>query len=118
MKILIYGNDPMMRKVKAMLDSFGEELIELNGNIKELPDNQEFSLAVVDMNLQDAPEVCEYLKKTWDLPIVILLGFGEEGWGKVDDVDVDGYIHRSIPDGELAARLKALQRRIARAVVK
>ncbi len=113
MRIAVYGKDQVMRRVRTALSANGDEVVDLVGGPQSTDDRQ-VNLAVVDVTAPGAAEICEYLKKTREVPIVVVLGFGEDGWRKVEEVNVDGYVHRTATQGEMAARFRALERRITR----
>jgi DNA-binding response OmpR family regulator len=117
MKVLLYGYDRTVRKVETSLNSKGDEAVVVCGydKVTEMGNKSGFSLAVVDMTAPHATEACECLKQDWKIPVVVILGFGEEGWSILDEVKVDGYIPRATGQAEMLARLKAAQRRMSRA---
>ncbi|MDP2919851.1 MAG: hypothetical protein Q8O43_06515 [Dehalococcoidia bacterium] len=118
MKVLLYGYDLIIRKAKSALISRGDEVVNVSrlDAVTNRQDLGDFSLTIVDMTAPHATEVCVYLKKSAEIPVVVILGFGEEGWRKLEEVGVDGYIHRSAGENEMVARLGAIERRVLKPV--
>lgn len=114
MKVLLYGCDRTVRKAELSLAERGDDPVVVCGysNVAELGSKGGFALAVVDMAAPEATRTCQYLKQNWGIPVVVILGSCEEGWGKLDEVKVDGYIPRTVGQAEIMARLKAIQRRV------
>jgi DNA-binding response OmpR family regulator len=115
MKVLLYGYDSVIRKLKSAVTARGDDVYIINGRLDEITAHRcldEFSFTVVDMTAPQATEVCKYLKSTLETPVIVILGFGEEGWRRIEEVEADGYIHRTAGENEILARLKAVHRRI------
>ncbi|MDP2919561.1 MAG: hypothetical protein Q8O43_05015 [Dehalococcoidia bacterium] len=115
MKVLLYGYDCATERVKAALLAGGHEVIDISGGLDSVVGLEEsVSLAVVDVDAPQASKVCRYLQENLDIPVVVILGYGEKGWSKLDKLIVDGYIPRSARQKELMARLKAIERRVGK----
>jgi DNA-binding response OmpR family regulator len=115
MKVLLYGYDGVIRKLKSALITRGDDVHIIGGLLDEVTahrDLNDFSLMVVDMSAPQATEVCKYLKSSLETPVIVILGFGENVWKNLEEVEADGYIHRTAGENEILARLKAIQRRI------
>ncbi len=115
MKVLLYGYDCVIERVKAALLAGGHEGIDISGGLDSVVGlDESVSLAVVDVEAPQASKVCRCLQENLDIPVVVILGYGEKGWSKLDKFIVDGYIPRSARQKEIIARLRAVERRIRR----
>lgn len=111
MRVLLYGNDVLLRSVQLALVGAGIEVTAVRGDLEDAEHVAASSLALVDVTAPQAERACQYIKRTWEIPVVALLGFGVDGWGRVEVLKVDGYIHRTATQNEIIARLRAIERR-------
>lgn len=83
MKVLLYGCDKTVRRAESSLVAKGDETVVLDScrNVMDLKDKGSFSLAVVDMTAPGATLACEYLKRNWDVPVVVILGLVRKNGG-------------------------------------
>jgi len=110
MKIAIYGQDPMMKRIQRALNAQGDETVVVEAI--ETVETSGCALAFVDMTAPAAKNACAFLKEKLDMPVILVLGFGDDGFKTMDEIRAEGYISRTANESELAARLKALERRI------
>ena len=71
-----------------------------------------FDLVTVDCPLEAAEATCHRLSKAGDAPVVLMVGQKQRDWKRMRSLDVDGYIPDEVNGPELAARLKAVSRRL------
>lgn len=119
MKILYYGHDKEIRRIKSCLEFSGAEtLMVYSGleNITNIPDGEGISMAIVDVAAMDSHIVYDHIKKVWDIPVILLLSENEDDWNGVDELDADGYLHRNAGEIEIVARVEAVRRRVQKAI--
>ena len=85
-------------------------------NITAIHDGEGVSMAIVDANALDSRKVHDYIKKFWDIPVILLLGENEDDWKEMDELDADGYLHRNAGETEVVARVEAVRRRVQKAI--
>jgi len=111
MRVLLCGNDVLLRNVRLALADAGIDVTVVRGDLEDADHVVAFSLALVDVTVPQAERVCQYIQRKSEIPVVALLGAGEDGWGRVEALKVDGYLHRTATRNEIIARLKAIERR-------
>ena len=117
-KILIVDDDPKVRRfLERNLVQEGYKVVEAeNGEMaigqvtRESPD---IIILDVTMPVLDGIEVCRWVRKTRDTPIIVLSGIDDE-MSKVRALDegADDYLVKPLGRNELLARVRAVSRRI------
>ena len=119
MKILYYGHDKEIRRIKSCLEFSGAEtLMVYSGidNVTALGEGEGLSMAIVDVTALDSHIVYDHIKKFWDIPVILLLGENGDDWNGMDEMDADGYLHRNAGETEIVARVEAVRRRVQKAI--
>jgi DNA-binding response OmpR family regulator len=116
-KILIVDDDPHIRElVKVFLRREGFDVQEACDGVQALSkfDSIKIDLAIIDvmMPTMDGWELCQELKATFDLPVLILTAKGETSQKlKGFQLGTDDYLVKPFEPLELVARVKALLKR-------
>jgi DNA-binding response OmpR family regulator len=120
MKILIYGFDKTLRRIKSSLEFSGAKTTMVSGgleNILAMNDGEGISMAILDVTAVDAQKSYEHIKKTWDIPVVLVLSQDESDWSEIAKLDADGYLPRDLGDIEIVARIEAINRRVKKSMI-
>ena len=116
-KILIVDDDPHIRElVRVFLRNEGFELVEASDGVEALAklDSVKVDLAIIDIMMpnMDGWELCQELRKTFDLPILMLTARGETSQKlKGFQLGTDDYLVKPFEPLELVARVNALLKR-------
>jgi two-component system OmpR family response regulator len=116
-KILIVDDDPHIRElVRVFLRNDGFEVIEAADGLEALSqlDSVKLDLAVIDVMMpnMDGWELCQELKATFDIPVLMLTAKGETRQKlKGFQLGTDDYLVKPFEPLELVARVKALLKR-------
>ena len=119
MKILLYGYDKTIRRIKSSLEFSGAEIVMGNSgldNVVAIHDEEGLSMAIIDVTALDAHKVYDHIKKFWDIPVVLVLSEDENDWGDLVKLDADGYLDRNAGETEIVARIIAVRRRVQKSV--
>ncbi|MGA9467882.1 MAG: response regulator transcription factor [Exiguobacterium marinum] len=120
MRILIVEDDPaILRLVKETFENAGHEvLIATNGTIGEhLYTTRPIDAAILDVMLPglDGRELCQRLKGTLDIPVILLTALDEwEDKRQGFEHGADDYVTKPFIPEELLFRLQAVSRRYQR----
>lgn len=117
LKILVTDDDPRMRQmVKEYLSFEGHEVHtagDAESALKLIAFN-EYSVILLDVMMpgMDGFKLCQKIRQTSDVPIIMITAKGEE-YDKLHgfELGVDDYVVKPFSPRELAARLKAVTRR-------
>jgi two-component system OmpR family response regulator len=116
-KILIVDDDSHIRElVKVFLRNDGFEVVESVDGLEALSklDSFKIDLAVIDVMMpnMDGWELCQELKATFDIPVLMLTAKGETSQKlKGFQLGTDDYLVKPFEPLELVARVKALLKR-------
>ena len=116
-KILVVDDDPHIRElVRVFLHNEGFEVIEAADGMEALSrlDSVKVDLAVIDIMMpnMDGWELCQQIKVTFDIPILMLTAKGETSQKlKGFHLGTDDYLVKPFEPLELVARVKALLKR-------
>jgi len=116
-KILIVDDDSHIRElVRVFLHNEGFEVIEAADGVEALSalDLAKADLAVVDVMMpnMDGWELCQELKATFDMPVLMLTAKGETSQKlKGFHLGTDDYLVKPFEPLEMVARVKALLKR-------
>jgi two-component system OmpR family response regulator len=116
-KILIVDDDPHIRElVQVFLRDDGFEVIEAADGVDALSklDSIKVDLAIIDIMMPkvDGWELCQELKATFDIPVLMLTAKGETSQKlKGFQLGTDDYLVKPFEPLELVARVKALLKR-------
>lgn len=123
-KILIVDDDTRIRDmIKEYFSLEDFSLAEAANGVEamKLIENNEYSLIILDvmMPMMDGWQVCKNVRKTSNVPIIMLTARGEE-YDKLlgFELGVDDYITKPFSPRELIARIKAILRRNEHATTK
>lgn len=118
-RVLVVDDEPKITEVvRLYLEREGYQVAVSGDGRQALDQAARFvpDLVVLDLNLPDVDglEVCRSLRKTSDVPIIMLTGRGQEA-DKVSGLEIgaDDYITKPFSPRELTARVKAVLRRRA-----
>ena len=116
-KILVVDDDPHIRElVRVFLRNEGFEVIEAADGMEALDklDSVKVDLAVIDIMMpkMDGWELCQELKATFDIPVLMLTAKGETSQKlKGFQLGTDDYLVKPFEPLEIVARVKALLKR-------
>ncbi len=116
-KILIVDDDAHIRElVRVFLRADGFEVIEAADGVEALSilDSARMDLAVIDVMMpnMDGWQLCQELKATFDMPVLMLTARGETSQKlKGFQLGTDDYLVKPFEPLELVARVKALLKR-------
>ncbi len=114
MKVLIYGRESLVSKVTQILAHSGIETVEIS-NPADTPAGLKCSekpdLALIDKNAEDAARTCKDIQKSWDIPVVLIVGRNKTDWEGLEGLMASGYVPDTFRNGELVAYLNAIHRR-------
>ena len=99
MKILLYGYDKTIKRIKSCLEFSGAEILMVRGgldNLLAMHDGEGISMVILDVTAIDAQKSFEHIKKMWDIPVVLVLSENENDWDDFAKLDADGW--RSAPE--------------------
>jgi two-component system OmpR family response regulator len=116
-RVLIVDDDPHIRElVRVFLRNDGFEVIEASDGVEALSklDSVKVDLAVIDLMMpnMDGWELCQELKATFDVPVLMLTARAETSQKlKGFRLGTDDYLVKPFEPLELVARVKALLKR-------
>ena len=116
-KILVVDDDPHIRElVQVFLRNDGFEVIEASDGVEALSklDSVKVDLAILDIMMpnMDGWELCQELKATFNIPVLMLTAKGETSQKlKGFQLGTDDYLVKPFEPLELVARVKALLKR-------
>ena len=116
-KILIVDDDPHIRELsRIFLQNNGFEVIEASDGMDALSklDSMKVDMFIIDIMMpnMDGWELCQELKATFDIPVLMLTAKGETSQKlKGFQLGTDDYLVKPFEPLELVARVKALLKR-------
>jgi len=116
-RILVVDDDSHSRElVKVFLRNEGFEVIEAGDGVEALSrlETIKADLAIIDVMMpnMDGWELCQELKATFDIPVLMLTAKGETSQKlKGFQLDTDDYLVKPFEPLEMVARVKALLKR-------
>jgi len=112
MKLLVFGRDIVIQRIKAVLYNSG---IEANPVSWEKLKNQDtltgYDIAIIDMAFDNAENACRLINKTYEIPLVLIVKHNQADWAYLDSLKAFGYISDTFSKSELIARLSTIFRR-------
>lgn len=118
-RILVFEDEPSLQDtIRYPLESEGSEVVccgTAADGLKRLRAGQ-FDLIVLDIGLPDMNgfEVCKMIRKTSDVPVVFLTARADEVDRVVGlEIGGDDYVTKPFSPRELAARIRAILRRVS-----
>jgi two-component system alkaline phosphatase synthesis response regulator PhoP len=118
-KILIIDDDENLTwAIQKRFENLGFEVLaatEGRGGV-ELVEKERPDLVILDLNLPDVDglDICRYLRRRTNIPVVMLTGRAEDNDTIVGlEIGADDYITKPFNLNELAARVRAVLRRVA-----
>lgn len=118
MKVLILSNNFMDHKMTSILGSLGDlEVIKLTDISLALGliSQHTMDFIIVDCRIEKLGEICTSISSLNIIPIALLVRGHESAWGLLSDLEVNGFIDEKGSDAELAARIRTISRRFAKA---
>src|SRR5690349_8564943 len=116
-KILVVDDDPHIRElVRVFLRNDGFDVVEAPDGMAALStlDSGKVDLAVIDIMMprMDGWELCQEIKATFDIPVLMLTAKGETSQKlKGFQLGTDDYLVKPFEPLEMVARVKALLKR-------
>ena len=116
-KILIVDDDENLAwAVRKKFEALGFEVLTAGDGRTgaEMVEKEEPNLVILDLNLPDVDglDICRYLRRRSNVPIVMLTGRAEDNDAVVGlELGADDYITKPFSLNELAARVRAVLRR-------
>lgn len=117
MKILVIDDDPAMTELlKLLLQSSTANVHTVNSSLEGIHAASALSPDVIILDLMmpeiDGWQVCQTIRKTSNVPILILSALDTPGMvAKALDAGADDYLIKPVPTGVLVAHLNTLMRR-------
>lgn len=115
MKLAVFGRKDTIQKVVDCLSCEGLEVTSIpkgDDNILVLRHLAEFDLVIVDNLAKGAESTCRCIADLPHVRLVLIVRGTQADWNKLRSIDPFGYIPEGAGMIELAARLKAILRRI------
>lgn len=115
MKIFVLGRITLIQKIVASLDEAGIEVAigAEEAGLETIWGHIDcYDLLVLDSLAEDTEAVYSHLDNLQHIPLVLVIKGKQADWGKLQSFDTQGYIYEGAGKEELAARLKAIMRRI------
>ena len=116
-KILVVDDEEMIRKIISKYAAFeGHEVTEAKDGLEaiELCRNNAFDILIIDIMMPelDGFSACREIRKTSDIPIIMLSARGEE-YDKINgfELGVDDYVVKPFSAKELMLRVDAIMKR-------
>lgn len=116
-KILVVDDEEMIRKIISKYAAFeGHEVTEAKDGLEaiELCRNNDFDIIIIDIMMPelDGFSTCREIRKTSDIPIIMLSARGEE-YDKINgfELGVDDYVVKPFSAKELMLRVDAIMKR-------
>ena len=117
MRVLVYGGETVVSRLKPLLDTMGFEILSCCNAIvsQNLPDSLEnlceVDFAILDTNEEGAELVGNYLGRLRDTPVALLIDRELADWERLYLYEACSYIPHSAGELEFACRLrKAISR--------
>lgn len=105
----------MTTRLSAVLARHGIDVIVVPSMPQAMAmEMNSIDVAVVDSLVERPDEVCRRISRLAGIPVVLAVGADPDEWERFQLLDVDGYIPEGAGDAEIAARLRAVVRRLAR----
>lgn len=114
MRAVVYGHERTVKKVMALLVGEGVLVEAVSDRFCETvvwPVQGEFDLAIVDSQAETAEAACHHLRRSGDIPLVLIVDPRQADWNGLKQLNADGYLPTGTEDGELSARMRAVLRR-------
>lgn len=116
-KILVVDDEEMIRKIIAKYAAFeGHEITEAKDGIEavNLCKNNNFDIMIIDIMMPelDGFSACREIRKTSDIPIIMLSARGEE-YDRINgfELGIDDYVVKPFSAKELMLRVDAIMKR-------
>ena len=116
-KILVVDDEEMIRKIISKYAAFeGHEVTEAKDGLEaiELCKNNDFDILIIDIMMPelDGFSTCREIRKTSDIPIIMLSARGEE-YDKINgfELGIDDYVVKPFSAKELMLRVDAIMKR-------
>jgi len=112
MRVLIYGREEVVSRVKPLLDEFDIEIVQcFNEQIsQDLPgfreNLNEVDLAILDTNETGSEMVINHLQCLRSIPVALLIDREMADWERLGSYEACWYIPHNAGELELACRLK------------
>ena len=114
MRVIVIGRKRTVQKLVAFLAEEGIDAVGTSDGLDKMMVLQKqdmFDLAIVDSVAGEAEAVCQYIKGSWAIPLVLLVSKRQGAWKNMQALDVAGYLHDEVGNSELVARMRAMLRR-------
>ncbi len=115
MRIIIYGRAKTIQRLAALLVGEGIEAVSAAERLDKMITMQKqdgLEMAIVDSLAKEAKAACHHINEFSAIPLVLVVGNEQTDWKGLQSLCADGYLPEKAGDSELAARLKAVLRRL------
>ena len=115
MRVMVFGRRRTIQRLIAFLAGEGIEMVGIPDGLDEMMVLQEeyrFDLALVDSLAEESEAACHRINKFWSIPLVLIVSQRQPDWERLQSLGADGYLPEEAKDAELAARLRAILRRL------
>ncbi len=115
MKVAVFGRRMVIQKI---LDSLGGNGFEVAVAPEEpdigavLSQIGYYDMVIVDSLADGAEATCQYLEELQAIPFVLMVKGRQVDWRKLQPFDAQGYIYEGAGKEEIAARIRAIMRRL------
>jgi len=112
MKLLVFGHDVVIQRIKAVLYNSGIEVTPVSWEkVNSREDLKSYDLAIVDMAFSNAENACRFITNISEIPLVLIVKHRQADWARLDAMNAFGYISDTFSKSELTARSSAISRR-------
>ena len=115
MRIMVFGRRRTIQRLIAFLAGEEIEMVGIPDGLDEMMVLQEeygFDLALVDSLAEEAEATCHRINKFGSIPLVLIVSQRQADWERLQSLGTDGYLPEEARGAELAARLRAILRRL------
>jgi len=111
MKLIVFGREFFVRRIKAALLVSNNEVTALSWDQLSSRDNMIFDLAIIEMTCENADNACRTISQKFEIPLILIVKHQQADWYYLDSFNAAGYISDDFSESELIARLEAIFRR-------
>lgn len=112
MRVMLLGNDALIKKFATSLYRGGIEVVGVSDSAKimNMLGQKKFDLVLVDSLIEDARPICCGIREMCGTRVAAVVRGQPPDWKKVGSLETDGYVFEGANPAELAARVRAMMR--------